>query len=71
MEFQFQVIPEAKFDDVIHHLRYSFPDEPLNVAVGLCKHGEACELLEHHDLMSLKEGLSLMAVDPANNEVSY
>lgn len=70
MAFQFQVIPEANFDDVIHHLRHNFPDEPLNVAVGLCKHGVPCELLEHHVLMSLKDGMSLMALDPSTNEVS-
>lgn len=70
MAFQFQVIPETKFDDVIHHLRDNFPDEPLNVAVGLCKHGVPCELLEHHVLMSLKDGMSLMAFDSSTNEVS-
>ncbi|KAJ8919253.1 hypothetical protein NQ315_003836 [Exocentrus adspersus] len=56
-------IPPSKFDDVIHHLRYNFPDEPLNASVGLCMHGQPCELLEHHDLMTLKDGLSVMAVD--------
>lgn len=67
---EFQLIPESKFDEVLQHLRHSFPDEPLNVAVGLCKHGEQCELLERVDLMSLKDGLSLMAIDPITNEVS-
>lgn len=56
-------IPPSKFDDVINHLRFNFPDEPLNASVGLCMHGQPCELLEHHDLMTLKDGLSVMAVD--------
>ncbi|KAJ8942090.1 hypothetical protein NQ314_010163 [Rhamnusium bicolor] len=56
-------IPSSKFDEVINHLRYNFPDEPLNASVGLCAHGQPCELLEHHDLMTLKDGLSVMAVD--------
>ncbi|KAJ8968896.1 hypothetical protein NQ317_008833 [Molorchus minor] len=56
-------IPASKYDDVINHLRHSFPDEPLNVSVGLCEHGKPCELLERHDLMTLKDGLSVMATD--------
>lgn len=63
-------IPESKFDEVIHHLRFNFPDEPLNASVGLCVHGKACELLEHHDLLTLQDGLSVMATDPETGEVS-
>lgn len=63
-------IPESKFDEVIHHLRHNFPDEPLNVSVGLCVHGKACELLEHQDLLTLQDGLSVMATDPETGEVS-
>lgn len=67
---EFGPIPASRFDEVIEHLRHSFPDEPLNVSVGLCSHGKPCELLEHHDLMTLQEGLSLMATDPQTGEVS-
>ncbi|CAH0559958.1 unnamed protein product [Brassicogethes aeneus] len=60
---EYQVIPESRFEEVIHHLRFNFPDEPLNVSVGFCAHGQECELLEHHDLETLREGFSLMALD--------
>lgn len=70
MDFEFGPIPESRYDEVIHHLRHNFPDEPLNASVGLCKHGQACELLEHHDLMTLKDGLSVMAIDSKTGKVS-
>lgn len=67
---EFGPVPPARFDEVIQHLRLSFPDEPLNVSIGLCKYGEPCELLEHHDLMTLQEGLSVMAVDVKTGEIA-
>lgn len=67
---EFGPVPESKYEEVIHHLRNNFPDEPLNVAVGLCKHGEPCEYLEHHDLMTLKDQLSVMAVESKTGAVS-
>lgn len=69
MDFEFGPITESRYDDVIQHLRHNFPDEPLNASVGLCKHGQACELLEHHDLMTLKDGLSVMAIDAKTGQV--
>lgn len=69
MEFEYGPIPPSRYQEVIHHLRFNFPDEPLNMSVGLCKHGQACELLEEHDIMTLKDGLSVMAVDVKTGEV--
>ena len=66
---EFGPIPESRFDEVIEHLRFSFPDEPLNVAIGLCQYGQACEPLEAHDFMTMKDGLSIMATDPKTGEV--
>nr|CAH7738114.1 unnamed protein product [Callosobruchus chinensis] len=56
-------IPPSKFDDVIDHLRENFPDEPLNASVGLSIKGQPCPLLEKYDIMTLQEGMSVMAVD--------
>lgn len=67
---EFGPIPPSKFDEVIQHLRHNFPDEPLNASVGLCVHGQVCELLEHHDLVTLQDGLSVMAMDPKTGDVS-
>ncbi|KAF5289848.1 hypothetical protein FQR65_LT10664 [Abscondita terminalis] len=70
MDFEYGPIGPSKYDEVLHHLRYNFPDEPLNVSVGLCKHGQACEPFEHHALMTLKDGLSVMAVDVKTGEIA-
>lgn len=59
----YEIIPENRFDEVILHLRISFPDEPLNAAVKLSTHGKPCELLEKYDLHTLGEGMSVMAID--------
>ncbi|XP_063932539.1 uncharacterized protein LOC135144393 [Zophobas morio] len=67
---EYVTIPSSKFEDVIHHLRHNFPDEPLNASVGLCVHGKPCELLEHHDLMTMQDGLSVMALDKATGEIA-
>ncbi|XP_050303266.1 arylalkylamine N-acetyltransferase 1-like [Anthonomus grandis grandis] len=60
---EYVIVPKSRFSDVIDHLRVSFPDEPLNAAVGLALHGIPCPLLEHHELKTLEDGMSLMAVD--------
>ncbi|XP_046382894.1 uncharacterized protein LOC124153643 isoform X1 [Ischnura elegans] len=59
----FGIIPEARFEDVIAHLRENFfCDEPLNRAVGLCPHpGAPHAELESMSLSTMKQGLSLMA----------
>lgn len=67
---EFGPVPVTKYKELFDFLRHNFPDEPLNVAVGLCKHGEACIYLEHHDLMTLKDQVSIMAVDGKTGEVS-
>lgn len=59
----YQIISEDKFEDVIIHLRESFPDEPLNASVGLSVRGKPCPLLEKYDLLTLGEGMSLVAID--------
>lgn len=63
-------IPESRFEETIVFLRENFPDEPLNVGVGLCQKNVPCELLESQDILTLKDGLSLMVTDPDNGEVS-
>ncbi|XP_017778189.1 PREDICTED: uncharacterized protein LOC108563894 [Nicrophorus vespilloides] len=67
---EFGPISAGKFEEVIEHLRQHFPDEPLNECVGLCKTGEPCELLEHHDMSTLEEGFSIMAIDPKTGEIA-
>lgn len=66
---EFNVITEPRFQDIILFLREHFPDEPLNVGVGLCQKNVPCESLESQDLLTLKDGLSLMATDPDTGEV--
>ncbi|CAK9806794.1 Arylalkylamine N-acetyltransferase 1 [Anthophora plagiata] len=57
-------VPENRFDDAIHHLKWNFfSDEPLNHAVGLCGKGESQFELERHCLLTLKQGYSRMLVD--------
>ncbi|CAG9858636.1 unnamed protein product [Phyllotreta striolata] len=63
-------IPSSRFDDVINHLRKSFPDEPLNASVGLSLHNQPCPLLEKYDLLTLHEGLSVMALDTETGEIA-
>ncbi|KAK5643624.1 hypothetical protein RI129_007469 [Pyrocoelia pectoralis] len=70
MEFEYGPIPPSKYEEVIQHLRQHFPDEPLNGSVGLCKHGQECKALEHHNVMTLKDGLSVMAVDSNTGEIA-
>lgn len=55
-------VTEGRFDEVIQHLRRAFfADEPLNMAVQLGQQGH-CEL-EKLSLSTLRQNLSLMAVD--------
>ncbi|ENN75799.1 hypothetical protein YQE_07651, partial [Dendroctonus ponderosae] len=65
----YSIIPPSRFNAVIEHLRVNFPDEPLNASVGLCLHGIPCPLLEHHDLKTMQDGMSIMAVDKEKNKV--
>ncbi|XP_044728139.1 arylalkylamine N-acetyltransferase 1-like [Chrysoperla carnea] len=63
-------IPPERYNDVIIHLRNNFfPDEPLNASMRLCNYGEAHELLENHSMNTLKDGLSVMAVDKSNLKI--
>ncbi|KAL1138957.1 hypothetical protein AAG570_009019 [Ranatra chinensis] len=62
-------VPESLYDQAIHHLRFNFfPDEPLNRCVGLCPvRGQPHPLLEEHTLHTLADGLSVVALDTAND----
>ncbi|CAG9762802.1 unnamed protein product [Ceutorhynchus assimilis] len=64
------IVAPARFDSVIDHLRVNFPDEPLNASVGLCLHGTPCPLLEHHDMKTMEDGYSLMAIDKENDKIA-
>ncbi|ENN75800.1 hypothetical protein D910_11685 [Dendroctonus ponderosae] len=66
----YSIIPPSRFNAVIEHLRVNFPDEPLNASVGLCLHGIPCPLLEHHDLKTMQDGMSIMAVDKEKNKIA-
>lgn len=64
-------ISEEYFDEIIQHLRNNFfGDEPLNKAVKLCNEGEKHEDLELHSLLTLKDNLSVMAVDQNTKKVN-
>ncbi|XP_072396820.1 arylalkylamine N-acetyltransferase 1-like [Diabrotica undecimpunctata] len=63
-------IPSSRFEEVLGHLRQSFPDEPLNASVGLSLHGKPCPLLEKYDLLTMQEGMSIMALDTETNEIA-
>ncbi|XP_014239679.1 dopamine N-acetyltransferase-like [Cimex lectularius] len=62
-------VPDEYYDRVIYHLRNNFfADEPLNNSVGLCQRGESNEELEKLSISTLKDRLSVMAIN-SNNEV--
>lgn len=64
-------VPEECFDEIIQHLRKNFfADEPLNKAVKLCDQGEKHDDLEQHSLQTLKDNLSVMAVDKNTKKVN-
>lgn len=64
-------VPEECFDEIIQHLRKNFfADEPLNKAVKLCDQGEKHDDLEEHSLQTLKDNLSVMAVDRSTKKVN-
>ncbi|XP_047100140.1 arylalkylamine N-acetyltransferase 1 [Schistocerca piceifrons] len=66
----FSPIPEARYDDVIKHLRDNFfADEPLNCSVRLCQPGEPHAELEEHALSTLRDRLSWMAMDTDTGQV--
>ncbi|XP_068158329.1 arylalkylamine N-acetyltransferase 1 [Drosophila tropicalis] len=61
---EYKVIGPEHYDNVIKHLRMTFfSDEPLNKAVKLCRPGEGHDELEKHCLNTVKDDISLMAVD--------
>lgn len=63
-------VPEECFDEIIQHLRKNFfADEPLNKAVKLCDQGEKHDDLEQHSLQTLKDNLSVMAVDKNTKKI--
>lgn len=63
-------IPVSRYSEVIEHLRYNFfPDEPLNQSVDLCRRGEPHVLLEAHSLDTLKDEMSVMAIDQTTGQV--
>lgn len=70
-KMEYGPIPASRYDDVISHLRKSFPDEPLNASVGLSFYNQPCPLLEKYDLITLQEGLSVMALNTETGEVSF
>lgn len=65
-------IPEDRYNEVIVHLRNNFfADEPLNKSVGLCLQGEPHAELETHSLNTLRDQLSVMAIDKNTLEVGF
>nr|CAD7606873.1 unnamed protein product [Timema genevievae] len=69
-DMEFSLIPEERYEDVIHHLRNNFfADEPLNSAVSLVQPGDPHAELEEHSLNTLKDGLSQMAVHRDTGQV--
>ncbi|RZF35578.1 hypothetical protein LSTR_LSTR005106 [Laodelphax striatellus] len=63
-------VPEDRYHDVIVHLRHNFfADEPINKSVELCQPGEPHAELEEHSLSTLRDGLSVMALDTETGEV--
>ncbi|XP_044749553.1 arylalkylamine N-acetyltransferase-like 2 [Coccinella septempunctata] len=67
---QFELLEECRYNDVLEYLKNHFHDEPLNVAVGLFKKGQTCELLENYDLQTMKDGYSLVAIDPETGKIA-
>lgn len=63
-------ITEYDYEDVLKHLRNNFfADEPLNHSVGLCEPGQHHKDLEDHSLLTLKDGLSIKAVETGTNKI--
>ncbi|KAF7271006.1 hypothetical protein GWI33_016066 [Rhynchophorus ferrugineus] len=67
---EYAIVPSSLYDSVIDHLRVNFPDEPLNASVGLCVHGKPCPLLECHDMKTMQDGLSIMAMDKKTGKIA-
>lgn len=65
-------IPASRYEEVIEHLRFNFfPDEPLNKSVNLCGKGKPHAELEAHSIDTLKDEMSVMAVDKATGKVIF
>ncbi|XP_067637024.1 arylalkylamine N-acetyltransferase 1 isoform X2 [Eurosta solidaginis] len=65
---EYKLITEPRYDDIIRHLRDNFfADEPLNKAASLCQRGEGHRELEQLCYETLKDNLSLMAVNERND----
>lgn len=63
---EYERISSNRYEDVIQHLRNSFfADEPLNKSVNLCSPGQGHIELEKHSLVTLNDGLSVMAITPS------
>lgn len=72
LTMEYGPIPVSRYEEVIKHLRYNFfPDEPLNNSVGLCTRGEPHADLERHSLDTLKDEMSIMAIDVSTGQVIY
>ncbi|GLV36018.1 Arylalkylamine N-acetyltransferase-like 7 [Carabus blaptoides fortunei] len=64
-------IPVSRYGEVIEHLRFNFfPDEPLNNSVGLCSKGKPHMELEAHSMDTLKDEMSIMAVDKETGKIA-
>lgn len=58
-------IRSSHYEAVIEHLKnFFFADEPLNKSVSLCAPGQGHIELEKHSLITLEDGLSVMAITP-------
>ncbi|XP_045480542.1 arylalkylamine N-acetyltransferase 1-like [Harmonia axyridis] len=66
----FEIVDESRYDEVLNYLRNHFHDEPLNVAVGLFKKGQTCQLLENYDMDTMRDGYSIIAIDPDTNKIA-
>ena len=62
-----ELATEEHFEDIIQLLKKGFySDEPLNKAVNLCQPGEGHPQLSQHSLITLRGGMSLVALDDEN-----
>ncbi|KAK9875610.1 hypothetical protein WA026_009409 [Henosepilachna vigintioctopunctata] len=68
--FQYELIPESRFRDIVAFLRNHFHDEPLNVALGVFQKGETCERLKEYEMKTLKYGVSYMAIDTKSGKIA-
>lgn len=65
-----KISPDSKNnDDIVKFMREHFPDEPLNRAFGITPNDDVYKFLEQQDLQTIKDGLSLKAVDSETGKV--